>query len=171
MISVNLKDVLRGRIKYLPGKMEPDELVDFAMSLTVALAALRDTEFPEMVELDNDSQPPTTKEWDEITESYINFFLNNQNQFDPGVIIHAVTQALRIFDIRINSETDSWMKFYDTFADWIVGYEPAGTKVYVGDGKYADYDSWRKNAKKDESNYCGGHFSLREHHLPKKDDS
>ena len=94
--------------------------------------------------------------------------MNNHAQFTPDLVIHAFIQAVRVHELAFNSETDAFQEFFNTYSGWIVQNEPM--QVYVGDGEWVDYDTWKKN-QGSASTYCGGHFTLREHHMPKTDES
>jgi len=169
MEKINLKDILNGKLTKLPCELNTCERLEFAIALADALAALQQTDFPDVIvnpEIQHNKELRIRyNEFAEITDNFILFLLNEDNEFSVEHSVAAFLRAIRVHQLHFDSDTDAFCKLYKDISPWIVSsrYETVG--VYVGDGQY-DKD-WKPSEDKKLVAGSGGHFTLRDHHKSK----
>lgn len=136
-ITVNMKDILLGKIKRLPIALEQDEKVDFARSLVDALGMYYD-EFPGWLEniCRKETHVHSTGFWKqeyevtirdvhllpkellEANDNFLTFLLDND--FDVDILIMAMAYALRIKGVEFDAETDAFGRYFDRIVDMMI---------------------------------------------------
>ena len=161
MDSINLRDILDGKLIKLPCELDIDERYEFVHALADALAT-RQKDFPTVGEMVTPETVDEFKRWSAITDTFVLFMMNEDNEFSTELVIAAFLRAIRINQVQFNSETEAFYEFYNKYQKWIVGsYENKG--VYVGNGKWDK--NWKpKSPSKAKVDGIGGHFTLRDHH-------
>jgi len=149
METIDLKEILDGELIDSP-PLNESEKHEFATALTNALVA----RFQEYGEPD--------AEWDRITDNYLQYVMDN---FPLEIIVGVMILAVRIHGVTFNAETDTFYEFFELVSPWLAGgYENKG--VYIGDGKWDK--EWKPSVPKNLVAGSGGHFTLRDHNMPKK---
>jgi hypothetical protein len=155
MDNINLKDILTGKLTKVPYIMDMDERYEFTQSLADALAAFQQTEFPDI-----DDAPD--KDWNAITDNFILFMMNEDNAFSTEVVLATLIRVIRIHEVPVCAETDTFMAFYRKYHKWIV----SGAMQFPSN-KVKTAQDYEKEMFGDEKPSFGGHFTLRDHHVSK----
>ena len=164
--SINLKDILDGKLTKLPFELESDESLEFVTALADALFTIQQEEFPDVDIEDANCHLPA--KFAVITDNFISFMMNEDNAFSAEIVIAAFIRAIRIHRVSFHSDTDAFTAFYRKYSSWIVNTGTDYKGVYVGDGQY-DKD-WKPTVPKTKNlvDGSGGYFTLRDHNMPKK---
>ena len=106
----NPRDIIFGKVKTL----NKDKAVDVSAkySLVIAMCYV-------LSEVEKEVRAKSEKDWDALTDNFLNFLMV-KDHFAKEMVIMAAVTAFRRYNIDMNAETDTFNKFYQEYAEWIV---------------------------------------------------
>ena len=167
MNSINLKDILDGKLTKLSLDLDMDEKHDLVVSLTDALAILQQAEYPDVTtkssgKVRSEELQARHDEFAVFCDNFLQFLMEEDNNFSIELAILGLIRALRMHALWFDSRTVIFTAFYKKYSMWIVSgimeFETNKTKTAQ------DYEA---EVFSDEKPSFGGHFTLRDHHKVK----
>jgi hypothetical protein len=104
------KDIIMGKVK----KLNTDKAIDVSAkySLVIALCYV-------MAELQDETKARSEKEWDKLSDNFLEFLMA-KGHFQKEMVIMAAVTAFRRYNLDFNAETDTFNKFFNEYQEWIV---------------------------------------------------